>query len=272
MSKRCSADVMACTYYDVHITLSMLKGFYGEDHANRPTRADQKVLEETVSPSLDEMDVVITLATAEFNEERMDTARSSVEKLSGPERLLRFLEKGGALPADELLRYCPYCKCKGTVDLPADNAVRMRRNEAKMKEWGEEIQAWEEVKAKGEVQSRFGTKGHACSRDPKLPPMEHLSIVCHYHQMWNPNPRDPDDIGRTCSIKCRDPTGKIYAYDVVRKEITCTVCLCNCTRAFEASVYQDMQAIKELDKGRTTLPRHQVAEKALADLMTDILN
>ena len=45
------------------------------------------MLEDVVNPALDEMDVVINLATAEVNAEQKDTARSSVIKMSGPERL-----------------------------------------------------------------------------------------------------------------------------------------------------------------------------------------
>ena len=115
------------------------------------------------------------------------------------------------------MRYCRYYKCKGTVDVPAENTARMRRNEAKMQEWGEEKRAWEKAKAKGEVHTRVGTKGHACSRAPKLPPTERLPTVCHCHQMRNPNPRDPDDSGSTCPIKCRDLTGKAYAYTSCRR-------------------------------------------------------
>ena len=142
---------MACAYYDVHATLSMLKGVCGGVHTNCLTPADQKVLKEIVGPALEEMDMVITLATAEVNKKRMDAVWSSLVKLSSPRRLRQFLKKSG-----KLLRYCPYCKCKGTVDIPTENTARMKRNEAKMKEWGEEKQAWEEAKAKGEVPSCWG--------------------------------------------------------------------------------------------------------------------
>ena len=44
----------------------------------------------------------------------------------------RFLEDGGLDPEDEAMRYCPVCKCKGTVEIPASNKVKARRNEDKL--------------------------------------------------------------------------------------------------------------------------------------------
>ena len=234
LPKRCSTDIMACTYYDVHAMLSMLKGACSGSGGTRLTQADIAILTDIVEPAVEEMDVVITTAMAEVNEERMDAARSSLVKLSDVERRRRFLEGGGTLPADPALRYCPHCKCKNTIDLPAENTARMRRNEVRMREWGEEKKQWEEAKAKGAVPIRVGSKGQACGRAPKLPVMERLPYVCHCHQMRNPNPRDPDDPVSTCPIKCRDPkTGVAYKYDTVLRKVTCPSCLCNCTCAFE---------------------------------------
>ena len=45
-------------------------------------------------------------------------------KLTDTERISRFLEGGATLPADQEMRYCPYCKCKGTVDIPIENQAK----------------------------------------------------------------------------------------------------------------------------------------------------
>ena len=60
LPKRCSTDIIACAYYDVHATLSMLKGACSGSVSVRLTRADMLVFTDIVEPAVDEMDAVIT--------------------------------------------------------------------------------------------------------------------------------------------------------------------------------------------------------------------
>ena len=73
--------------------LSMIKGACSGSGGTRLTRADMVILTDIVEPAVEEMDAVITMATAEVNKEKMAAARSSLVKLSEVERRRRFLER-----------------------------------------------------------------------------------------------------------------------------------------------------------------------------------
>ena len=80
------------------------------------------------------------------------------------------MEDGGLEPEDEAMRYCPVCKCKGTVDIPSSNRVKARRNEEKLSVYKKEREEWEEFKASGGVDScsRVGYRGKITDRAPRV--------------------------------------------------------------------------------------------------------
>ena len=134
LPKRLSADFLASQLYNLHSALAMLKGMCGIV-GGRTTRAHVKVIEEVVNPAYKHLNGVILQATSMINEGKADAARSSIVKLTDAERNRRFLEGGVFLSEDETMRYCPYCGCKNTVDVPVDNKLRMERNEVKLQEY-----------------------------------------------------------------------------------------------------------------------------------------
>ena len=85
--------------------------------------------------------------------------------------------------------------------------------------------------------SRVGYRGKITDRAPRMPELERVPIICHCHQMVNPNPRKWDNAGSTCIIKCTNvETGVRYGYDELTKRSTCPACTCQCTAAFEVSI------------------------------------
>ena len=232
LPKKPTGEYMAVLFFDWHHALSMLKGVCG-DVGGRTTRMDMRIMEEVVEPAWMQLDMMVQRATIELNDEKVDVARSSMVKLTDAERNRRFLQDGATLPVDEMMRHCPYCGCKGTVDVPAENVGRMRRNEIKLEEHRRAKEAWEVQKASGALMERTGTRGNLCGRAPKLPAMERLPWVCHCHQFRNPNPQRPNNTTTSCPIKCCNPEGEVYAYDPIKRKVTCPACLCNCSAAFE---------------------------------------
>ena len=96
------------------------------------TRADCHFVEHVLNNMLTTLIDAVTSAFAEIQQEKMDHARKALCKLTDVERRRRFLEDGGLEPEDEAMKYCPVCKCKGTVDIPSSNSVKARRNEEKL--------------------------------------------------------------------------------------------------------------------------------------------
>ena len=73
------------------------------------------------------------------------------------------------------------------------------------------------------------------------PELERVPVICHCHQMANPNPRQWDNAGSTCIIKCTNvETGERYGYDDLTRRSTCPACTCQCTAAFEVSILSFM--------------------------------
>ena len=90
------------------------------------------------------------------------------------------------------------------------------------------------------MQVWVGTRRNICESAPKMPPMERLSIVFHYHHMPNYSPRWLDKYGSTCPIKCRDPaTGKVNKYDTIRSNVICTACTFCSSTEFEVSIFSN---------------------------------
>ena len=232
--KRATAEHLAAMYFDIHTAFGMLKGVCGAE-GGRVTRQDAKFVEDAIIPVYDYIEDAMRKATAEINESKADAARSSMVKLTDAERNRRFLEGGATLPADPAMRYCPYCKCKGTVDIPVENEEKRARNMRRLQEYSREKERWELAKVNGATVERTGSRGNICERAPKRPTMERLPWVCHCHQMRNPNPQRPDNNTSTCAMKCRNGDGIVYEYDKVKRKVTCPSCLCNCTAAFEVS-------------------------------------
>ena len=109
-----------------------------------------------------------------------------------------------------------------------------------MREYRRDKDTWDVAKAGGSLLVRTGTRGQDCTRVPKVPVMDRLPFVCHCHQMRSHHPQRPDNASSTCPIKCRDPgMGEVYEFDMVKKKVTCSSCLCNCTCAFEVSSVSD---------------------------------
>ena len=125
------------------------------------------------------------------------------------------------------MRYCPVCKCRGTVNIPPENVASMERNKGKMDNYKKLKNEWDCKKESGEVCARVGARGKTCGeRAPKMPQLERLPYICHCHQMRNPNPQNPNAAGSTCVLKCCDPnTGKWYGFDEqTRKQNVLLVC------------------------------------------------
>ena len=135
----------------------MLKGVCG-DVGGRTTRKDVRVIEEVVEPAWLQLEVVVHRATIELSDERQDVARSSMVKLTDAERNRRFLENGATLPVDEMMRFCPYCECKGTVDIPKENLAKQARNEQKLEDHHRAKESWNVAKASSAVIERTGTR------------------------------------------------------------------------------------------------------------------
>jgi len=150
---------------------------------------------------------------------------------------LAFIEGGASSPADEAIKHCPHCGCKGTVYIPVENGDKMRRNEDKMIEHNRSKTKWEALKVSGRSIKRTGAKGQTCERGSKRLVMDRLSWVYHCHQILNPNPQRPDNLARTCVLKGRDiKTGLMYQYIMVEKRVTFPFSLCNCTTIFKVSI------------------------------------
>ena len=99
-----------------------------------------------------------------------------------------------------------------------------------MRQHSAEKAEWERKKASGDGE-RVGTSG-ITTRAPRLPVLEKLPIVCHCHQMRNPQPGVANAVGSTCRIKCTDEKGRIYDVDSTGKS-TYPSCKCNCSAAYE---------------------------------------
>ena len=134
--KRATAEHLAAMYFDIHTAFGMLKGVCGAE-GGRVTRQDAKFVEDTIIPAYDHIEDATRKATSEINESKADAARSSMVKLTDAERNRRFLEGGATLPADPAMRYCPYCKCKGTVDIPVENEEKRTRNMRRLQEYSQ---------------------------------------------------------------------------------------------------------------------------------------
>ena len=80
-------------------------------------------------------------------------------RLSAKERNRKFLAGGAKEPDDPAMRYCPFCKCKNTVDIPADNLQKMQRNEQKLEVYRAERAEWDRKKLNGEECTRVGKRG-----------------------------------------------------------------------------------------------------------------
>ena len=238
LPKRATAFVIVEMLYGIHTSLHLLSGFINSgESSGRATRADRAFFEDVLVPLNEIFQTPVTVAVADLNEEKMDNSRKSMVKLSDVERKRKFLALGAKEPEDPAMMYCPICDCKGTVDVPPEIVQKMRRNCVKLDAFRAEKQEWERKKQNGEECSRVGTRGKTTSRAPRFPTMERIPIVCHCHQMVNPNPRKWDSKGSTCIIKCTNTeTGEHYGYDPVTRKTNCPSCLCNCTAAFEVSI------------------------------------
>ena len=94
---------------------------------------------------------------------------------------------------------------------------------------------WERLKESGEG-VRIGSEG-VMVWAPRLPHMEKVPIMCHCHQMCNPQPNVWDTKGSTCIIQCTNKkTGDKYGVDPVSNTTTCPSCRCTCLAAFEVCI------------------------------------
>lgn len=62
------------------------------------------------------------------------------------------------------MRYCPFCRCKGLVDIPLENVNWLKRNTAKISEHNRTKNEWETAKAAGATMERTGSRGNTCER------------------------------------------------------------------------------------------------------------
>ena len=67
--------------------------------------------------------------------------------------------------------------------MPAENVGKMERNVERLRRHKEEKDKWSRKKTSGEGE-QVGSKG-TISRNPRLPTMERIAFVCHFHQMRN---------------------------------------------------------------------------------------
>ena len=227
--KKANATTLARTWYGLSNCLFTLDGFTS-GASSRLTRGDKQWLEKEFRPVLDIFRDSITVAVAEINADKVDSMRKSMVKLTERELKRKFLADGAMEPEDEAMRYCAVCRCRGTVDIPADNSFKAERNLGRMRQHSAEKAEWERKKASGDGE-RVGTSG-ITTRAPRLPTLEKLPIVCHCHQMRNPQPGVANAVGSTCRIKCTDEKGRIYDVDSTGKS-TCPSCKCNCSAAYE---------------------------------------
>ena len=233
LSKKANATSIATTWLGLANCLFALYGYVGGS-AGRLTRAETKWVEDVFMPVHNLFQDSISVAVAEINMERLESMKKLLVKLTEKELKRKFLADGATEPDDEALRYCAVCKCRGTVDIPADNKEKANRNLDRIKEHSAAKADWERMKKEGNGNAvREGSKGKSC-RAPRIPTLEKVPIVCHCHQMRNAHPSIPDAPGSTCVVQCRDKDGHPYGVGADGKT-KCPSCLCNCSAAFEVS-------------------------------------
>ena len=91
--KKTSVECMEERWYDMHTTFNALKGVCSGS-GDRVLRTDQKKFSEVLTSILSMLDGAVSSAMAECNEEKMNSSRNSMVKLTDTKRRRRSLEEG----------------------------------------------------------------------------------------------------------------------------------------------------------------------------------
>ena len=120
-------------WFGIGNCLFTLQGFI-DGKTSRLTRAETKWVDDKFRGVHDLFRDSFTVAIAEMNDEKNDSLRRSLVKLTEAESKRKFLAGGAKEPEDEVMMYCAVCGCRGTVDIPAENIVKVESNWLKMVE------------------------------------------------------------------------------------------------------------------------------------------
>lgn len=90
---------------------------------------------------------------------------------------MTFLEEGVKEPEDPKMRYCHLCKYQGTVDVPADNALKIIQIILRIREHKAAKATWVEAKKGGGDVAHVDKRGRTYTHSPRISPIERIPFV-----------------------------------------------------------------------------------------------